>query len=86
MRLSALIAHLQYLTKPLLYALNGNSELVTQGFRTLELFSENFPSETFEQLVEPIKIELLESVFKHLKTSDVNCAAATKMIGMLGGM
>ena len=66
-RLSVLVPHLNYLTRPLVYALNGSQELVSQGLRTFELCVDNLTAEYFDPMIEPVIDEIMAALWKHLE-------------------
>lgn len=87
-RLSVLVPHLSYLMRPLVIALNGSTELVNQGLRTLELCVDNLTSEYFDPIMEPVVGEIMEALWKHLKPLPYNhqhSHTTLRILGKLGG-
>lgn len=87
-RLSVLAPYLQYLMKPLVYALQGHPELISQGLRTLELCIDNLTSEYFDPIIEPVIDDISKSLFKLLQPQPFNHAIShttVKILGKLGG-
>lgn len=87
-RLFVLVPHLSYLMRPLVYALNGSQELVTQGLRTLELCVDNFTAEYFDPIIEPVIEEVMQALWKHLKPSPYfhqHSHTTFRILGKLGG-
>ncbi|SCV01740.1 LAME_0G18184g1_1 [Lachancea meyersii CBS 8951] len=87
-RLSVLAPYLTYLMKPLVYALQGFPELVTQGLRTLELCIDNLTAEYFDPIIEPVVEDAIRSLFKLLKPQPFNhqiSHTAVRILGKLGG-
>lgn len=87
-RLSVLVPHLSYLMRPLVLALNGNQELVSQGLRTLELCVDNLTAEYFDPIIEPVIGEVMEALFKHLRPLPYNhqhSHTTLRILGKLGG-
>lgn len=87
-RLSVLVPHLSYLMRPLVIALNGSTELVNQGLRTLELCVDNLTSEYFDPIMEPVVDEIMQALWKHLKPLPYNhqhSHTTLRILGKLGG-
>lgn len=87
-RLSVLVPHLSYLMRPLVIALNGSTELVNQGLRTLELCVDNLTSEYFDPIMEPVVGEIMQALWKHLKPLPYNhqhSHTTLRILGKLGG-
>lgn len=87
-RLSVLAPFLPYLMKPLVYALQGYPDLVSQGLRTLELCIDNLTAEYFDPIVEPVVEDVTKSLFKLLKPQPFNHTishTAVRILGKLGG-
>ncbi|SCU80809.1 LAMI_0B03796g1_1 [Lachancea mirantina] len=87
-RLSVLAPYLGYLMKPLVYALQGFPELITQGLRTLELCIDNLTAEYFDPIVEPVVEDVIRSLFKLLQPQPFNhqiSHTAVRILGKLGG-
>ncbi|CUM64287.1 uncharacterized protein PRCAT00001885001 [Priceomyces carsonii] len=87
-RLSVLVPHLNYLTRPLVYALNGSQELVSQGLRTFELCVDNLTAEYFDPMIEPVIDEIMAALWKHLEPVPYHhqhSHTAIRILGKLGG-
>ncbi|ODQ81952.1 hypothetical protein BABINDRAFT_160169 [Babjeviella inositovora NRRL Y-12698] len=87
-RLSVLVPHLSYLMRPLVFALNGSQELVSQGLRTLELCVDNLTAEYFDPIIEPVIEEVMEALWKHLKPLPYyhqHSHTTFRVLGKLGG-
>lgn len=87
-RLSVLVPHLNYLTRPLVYALNGTQELVSQGLRTFELCVDNLTAEYFDPMIEPVIDEIMTALWKHLEPVPYHhqhSHTAIRILGKLGG-
>ncbi|RLV84171.1 Transcription-associated protein 1 [Meyerozyma sp. JA9] len=87
-RLSVLVPHLNYLTRPLVYALNGSQELVSQGLRTFELCVDNLTAEYFDPMIEPVINEIMAALWKHLEPIPYHhhhSHTAIRILGKLGG-
>lgn len=87
-RLSVLVPHLNYLTRPLVYALNGSQELVSQGLRTFELCVDNLTAEYFDPMIEPVIDEIMTALWKHLEPVPYHhqhSHTAIRILGKLGG-
>lgn len=87
-RLSVLAPYLNYLMKPLVFALEGFPELITQGLRTLELCIDNLTAEYFDPIIEPVVSDVFNALFKLLKPQPYNhqiSHTAVRILGKLGG-
>ena len=87
-RLSALLPYLHYLMKPLVLALNASDDLVTQGLRTLELCIDNLTPEFLNPIMEPVRAELMDALWRHLRpnaTGTPHGSATLRILGKLGG-
>lgn len=87
-RLSVLAPYLPYLMTPLVYALQGYPELVSQGLRTLELCIDNLTAEYFDPIIEPVIDDVLKYLFKLLKPlpfNHITSHTVVKILGKLGG-
>lgn len=87
-RLSVLAPYLNYLMKPLVYALLGFPELITQGLRTLELCIDNLTPEYFDPILEPVVDDVLKALFDLLKPQPFNhqiSHTTVRILGKLGG-
>ncbi|CAK9440169.1 uncharacterized protein LODBEIA_P42690 [Lodderomyces beijingensis] len=87
-RLSVLVPHLSHLTRPLVYALNGSQELVSQGLRTFELCVDNLTAEYFGPVIEPVIDDIMAALWKHLEPVPYHhqhSHTAIRILGKLGG-
>lgn len=87
-RLSVLVPHLSYLMRPLVIAINGGPELVSQGLKTFELCVDNLTSEYFDPILEPVIDDIMQALFKHLKPLPHNhqhSHICLRILGKLGG-
>lgn len=87
-RLSVLVPHLNYLTTPLVHALNGSQELVSQGLRTFELCVDNLTAEYFDPMIAPVIDEIMAALWKHLEPVPYHhqhSHTAIRILGKLGG-
>lgn len=87
-RLSVLVPHLSYLMRPLVLALNGSQELVSQGLRTLELCVDNLTATYFDPIIEPVINEVMEALWKHLRPLPYyhqHSHTTLRVLGKLGG-
>ena len=87
-RLSVLVPHLNYLMRPMVYALNGTQELVSQGLRTFELCVDNLTAEYFDPMIEPFIDEIMSALWKHLEPVPYHhqhSHTAIRILGKLGG-
>ena len=87
-RLTNLLPHLQYLMAPLVHALKGGHELVSQGLRTLELCIDNLTADFLDPNLGPVLRDLMGGLNKLLKSVPANRAHAhnaIKILGKLGG-
>lgn len=87
-RLSVLVPHLSYLMRPLVTALNGSQELVSQGLRTLELCVDNLTAEYFDPIIEPVIGEVFDALWKHLRPLPYfhqHSHTTLRVLGKLGG-
>ncbi|KAG2731167.1 hypothetical protein G9P44_005583 [Scheffersomyces stipitis] len=87
-RLSVLVPHLNHLTRPLVYALNGSQELVSHGLRTFELCVDNLTAEYFDPMIEPVIDEIMAALWKHLEPVPYHhqhSHTAIRILGKLGG-
>lgn len=88
-RLAHLLKFLHYLMTPLVHALEGSSELVTQGLRTLELMVDNLTSEFLDPTLQPVLRELMTALSKHLKPMPAaihqHSHTIIRTLGKLGG-
>jgi len=87
-RLSVLVPYLGYLMRPLVFALNGPPDLVSQGLRTLELCVDNLTAEYFDPIIEPVVEEVAKALWKHLKPLPYyhqHSHTTLRILGKLGG-
>ncbi|ANB14813.1 histone acetyltransferase TRA1 [Sugiyamaella lignohabitans] len=87
-RLSFLVPHLNYLMRPLVLALNGSQELVSQGLRTLELCVDNLTAAYFDPIIEPVIGEVMAALWKHLRPLPYyhqHSHTTLRVLGKLGG-
>jgi transformation/transcription domain-associated protein len=88
LRLTHLLPHLNYLMQPLVHALRGGPELVSQGLRTLELCIDNLTPVFLDPTLNTVLRELMEALHSHLKPlpADHHHAHTTiRILGKLGG-
>lgn len=88
MRLSVLLPHLSYLMRPLVIALQGSPELVSQSLRTLELCVDNLNQEFLEPIISPVIDELMAALWRHLRPVPYNQAyshTTLRILGKFGG-
>lgn len=74
--------------KPLVSALQGGSELVSQGLRTLELCIDNLIGDFLDPILRPVLRDLMEALHSHLRPLPGNHHHAHTTIripGKLGG-
>ncbi|KAI9333573.1 hypothetical protein BDR26DRAFT_909001 [Obelidium mucronatum] len=87
-RLNVLLPYLSFLMKPLVLALQGGSELVSQGLRTLELCIDNLTQDFLEPIMSPIQDELMDALWRHLKPLPYkweHSHTTLRILGKLGG-
>ncbi|TFK56003.1 FAT-domain-containing protein [Heliocybe sulcata] len=88
LRLTHLLPHLQHLMRPLVFALRGAPELVSQGLRTLELCIDNLTPDFIDPTLSTVLRELSEALHSHLRPLPSNLHHATtaaRILGKLGG-
>lgn len=88
LRLTHLLPHLHYLMKPLVLALRGGPELVSQGLRTLELCIDNLIGDFLDPILRPVLRDLMEALHDHLKPLPGNhhhAHTTIRILGKLGG-
>ena len=88
LRLTHLLPHLHYLMKPLVLALQGGSELVSQGLRTLELCIDNLIGDFLDPILRPVLRDLMEALHSHLRPLPGNhhhAHTTIRILGKLGG-
>lgn len=87
-RLSALVPHLKYLTTPLVYALNGSQELVSQGLRIFELCVDNLTADYFDPMIASVADQIMAALWRHLEPVPYHhqhSHTAIRILGKLGG-
>lgn len=88
LRLTHLLPHLHYLMHPLVSALRGGPELVSQGLRTLELCIDNLIGDFLDPILRPVLRDLMEALHSHLKplpASHHHAHTTIRILGKLGG-
>ncbi|TDL29737.1 hypothetical protein BD410DRAFT_736870 [Rickenella mellea] len=88
LRLTHLLPHLHYLMQPLVLALQGSAELVSQGLRTLELCIDNLTGDFLDPILRPVLRDLMEALHSHLKPLPANhhhAHTTIRILGKLGG-
>lgn len=88
LRLTHLLPYLSYLMKPLVLALRGNPELVSQGLRTLELCIDNLTPDFLDPTLNIVLRDLMEALHSHLKPLPANhhhSHTTIRILGKLGG-
>ena len=88
LRLTHLLPHLHYLMRPLVSALQGGPELVSQGLRTLELCIDNLVGDFLDPIIKPVLRELMEALHSHLRPLPGNhhhAHTTIRILGKLGG-
>ncbi|THH03836.1 hypothetical protein EW145_g5969 [Phellinidium pouzarii] len=88
LRLTHLLPHLHYLMKPLVLALQGGPELVSQGLRTLELCIDNLVGDFLDPILRPVLRDLMEALHSHLRPLPGNhhhAHTTIRILGKLGG-
>ncbi|CCM01587.1 uncharacterized protein FIBRA_03647 [Fibroporia radiculosa] len=88
LRLTHLLPYLSYLMQPLVLALRGNPELVSQGLRTLELCIDNLTPDFLDPTLNTVLRDLMEALHSHLKPIPANHQHAhttIRILGKLGG-
>ncbi|PCH41022.1 hypothetical protein WOLCODRAFT_151061 [Wolfiporia cocos MD-104 SS10] len=88
LRLTHLLPYLSYLMQPLVLALRGNPELVSQGLRTLELCIDNLTPDFLDPTLNTVLRDLMEALHSHLKplpASHHHAHTTIRILGKLGG-
>ncbi|KAH8105847.1 hypothetical protein BXZ70DRAFT_396929 [Cristinia sonorae] len=88
LRLTHLLPYLSHLMRPLVLALRGNHELVSQGLRTLELCIDNLTPDFLDPTLNTVLRDLMEGLHSHLKPSPSNHShphTTIRILGKLGG-
>ena len=87
-RLSALVPHFRFLTTPLVHALNGSQELVSQGLRIFELCVDNLTAEYFDPVIAGVSDQIMAALWRHLEPVPYHhqhSHTAIRILGKLGG-
>ena len=93
-RLSYLLPHMERLMEPLVAALNGSPNLVSQGLRTLELFIDNLQQEFLQGKIIPVRAQLMRALWDIINRDDIirktkdkeqSAVAAFRILGKFGG-
>ena len=85
-RLSSLLPYLPWLMDPLVSALNGTTSLISQGLRTLELCVDNLQPDFLYEHIQPIRTELMQSLWRTLRHPTETIATVSfRILGKLGG-
>ena len=87
-RLSNLLPHLSYLMRPLVVALRADSDLVSQGLRTLELCVDNLTADYLDPIMAPVVDDLMQALWDHLRPSPYShfhSHTTMRILGKLGG-
>ncbi|TFY60353.1 hypothetical protein EVJ58_g5210 [Rhodofomes roseus] len=88
LRLTHLLPYLSYLMRPLVLALRGTPEMVSQGLRTLELCIDNLTPDFLDPTLNTVLRDLMEALHKHLKplpASHQHSHTTIRILGKLGG-
>ncbi|KAH9951586.1 hypothetical protein B0H21DRAFT_818036 [Amylocystis lapponica] len=88
LRLTHLLPYLTYLMQPLVLALRGSPELVSQGLRTLELCIDNLTPDFLDPTLNTVLRDLMEALHSHLKPFPANhhhAHTTIRILGKLGG-
>ena len=97
-RLSYLLPHMERLMEPLVAALKGTQNLVSQGLRTLELFIDNLQQEFLQGKIVPVRAQLMRALWDIINRDDIirkakdeekkkeqSAVAAFRILGKFGG-
>ncbi|KAI5290001.1 hypothetical protein KEM54_002692 [Ascosphaera aggregata] len=87
-RLSHLLPHLSHLMRPIVVAVCGGTDLVSQGLRTLELCVDNLTADYLDPIMAPFMDELMTALWEHLKPHPYNhfiSHTSMRILGKLGG-
>ena len=88
LRLTHLLPYLSYLMQPLVLALRGTPELISQGLRTLELCIDNLTPDFHDPTLNTVLRELMEALHGLLKPLPANhhhSHTTIRILGKLGG-
>ena len=85
-QLSSLLSYLPWLMAPLVSALNGTVNLISQGLRTLELCVDNLQPDFLYEHIQPIRGELMQALWRTLRHSEQAISQVSfRILGKLGG-
>lgn len=85
-RLSSLMPFMPTLIYPLVSALNGPNQLVSQGLRTLELCVDNLTPDYLYDLLQPVRAELMQGLWKTVRHPNDSIAQnCLRVLGKFGG-
>lgn len=84
-RLSSLLPYLPMLMDPLVSALNGSSNLVSQGLRTLELCVDNLQPDFLYEHIQPVRAALMQALWRTLHGPQEQAVVAFRVLGKFGG-
>lgn len=85
-RLSSLMPFMPTLIYPLVSALNGPNQLVSQGLRTLELCVDNLTPDYLYDLLQPVRAELMQGLWKTVRhPNDQIAQNCLRVLGKFGG-
>lgn len=85
-RLSSLMPFMPTLIYPLVSALNGPHQLVSQGLRTLELCVDNLTPNYLYDLLQPVRAELMQGLWKTVRHPNDSIAQnCLRVLGKFGG-
>ena len=85
-RQSSMAPYLHYISRPLVHAMRSNNDLLSQGIRTIELCVDGLSQEALDNFLEPIKVDLMDSLFKHVRANNAYSSSCVKILGLLCGM
>lgn len=85
-RLSSLMPFMPTLIYPLVSALNGPHQLVSQGLRTLELCVDNLTPNYLYDLLQPVRAELMQGLWKTVRhPMEAIAQSCLRVLGKFGG-
>ncbi|XP_055838887.1 transcription-associated protein 1 isoform X2 [Episyrphus balteatus] len=84
-RLSSLLPYLPMLMDPLVSALNGSQNLISQGLRTLELCVDNLQPDFLYDHIQPVRADLMQALWRTLRNQDSAAMVAFRVLGKFGG-
>ena len=85
---------MERLMEPLVAALTGTQNLVSQGLRTLELFIDNLQQEFLHGKIVPVRAQLMRALWNIINRDDIirktkdkeqSAVAAFRILGKFGG-